>query len=56
MTWATCKKIADFDEEIDINVIKWHLRNSLETEGFGFGFITGGVTFCAMFAHAIYSL
>jgi len=42
------QKIADFDEEIDINVIKWHLRNFLETEGFGFGFITGGVTFCAM--------
>jgi len=42
------QKIADFDEEIDIDVIKWHLRNFLETEGFGFGFITGGVTFCAM--------
>jgi len=42
------QKIADFDEAIDINVIKWHLRNFLETEGFGFGFITGGVTFCAM--------
>ena len=42
------QKIAIFDEEIDINVIKWHLRNFLETEGFGFGFITGGVTFCAM--------
>jgi len=42
------QKIAIFDEEIDINVIKWHLKNFLETEGFGFGFITGGVTFCAM--------
>jgi exodeoxyribonuclease V gamma subunit len=42
------QKIAIFDEEIDINIIKWHLRNFLETEGFGFGFITGGVTFCAM--------
>jgi len=42
------QKIAIFDEEIDINVIKWHLRNFLETEGFGLGFITGGVTFCAM--------
>ena len=42
------QKIAVFDEEIDINVIKWHLRNFLETERFGFVFITGGVTFCAM--------
>jgi len=42
------QKIAIFDEAIDIDVIKWHLKNLLETEGFGFGFITGGVTFCAM--------
>jgi len=48
------QKIAIFDEEVDINVIKWHLRNFLETEGFGFGFITGGVyIFCAIAAHAI---
>jgi len=36
------------DEEIDVNVIRWYLRHYLESEGFGFGFITGGVTFCAM--------
>lgn len=42
------QKIARFDQEIDINVIKWHLKNLLETEGFGYGFITQGVTFCAM--------
>lgn len=39
---------AGFDERIDINVIRWHLAQSLEAESFGFGFITGGVTFCAM--------
>jgi len=39
---------AGFDEEIDINVIKWHLGHALEQKGFGFGFITGGITFCAM--------
>ena len=39
---------ANFDEKIDINVIKWHIRHSLESEGFGFGFLTGGITFCAM--------
>jgi len=37
-----------FDEEIDINVIKCHLRNSFNREDRGFGFIVGGVTFCAM--------
>jgi exodeoxyribonuclease V gamma subunit len=42
------KEIAGFDERIDINVIRWHLAQALEQEGFGFGFITGGVTFCAM--------
>ncbi len=37
-----------FDEEIDIRTIRWHLGHHLEKEGFGFGFITSGVTFCAM--------
>jgi exodeoxyribonuclease V gamma subunit len=37
-----------FDEEIHIKVIKYHMGHSLEREGFGYGFITGGVTFCAM--------
>jgi len=39
---------ADFHEELGVNVIKWHLGHHLEREGFGFGFISGGVTFCAM--------
>ncbi len=42
------QEMAVFDEEVDINVIKWHLGHYLEREGLGFGFITGGVTFCAM--------
>lgn len=37
-----------FDERIDIHVIKHYLTRNSETRGFGFGFITGGVTFCAM--------
>lgn len=37
-----------FDQEIEINVIKWHLGALLKGEGFGFGFITGRTTFCAM--------
>ncbi|MCD6298135.1 MAG: exodeoxyribonuclease V subunit gamma, partial [Deltaproteobacteria bacterium] len=45
---AGIKEITAFDEKIDINVIKWHLGHCLEREGFGSGFISGGVTFCAM--------
>ncbi len=37
-----------FDQKIEINVIKWHLGVHLKEEGFGFGFITGRTTFCAM--------
>jgi exodeoxyribonuclease V gamma subunit len=52
----TLKDLADmsgahrsgFDEPIDITVIKWHLGRRLEEEGFEFGFIAGGITFCAM--------
>jgi exodeoxyribonuclease V gamma subunit len=39
---------AGFSETMDLRAIKWHLTRLLEGEGFGFGFITGGVTFCAM--------
>jgi exodeoxyribonuclease V gamma subunit len=39
---------AIFDKELDINVLRWHLTRCLEKEGFGFGFITSGITFCAM--------
>lgn len=39
---------AGFDEEIDVKIIQWHLARCLETEGFGSGFMAGGVTFCSM--------
>jgi exodeoxyribonuclease V gamma subunit len=45
---AGIKEITAFDEKIEINVIKWHLGHCLEREVFGSGFITGGITFCAM--------
>jgi len=37
-----------FHEKVDREVIKTHLAPQLEQQGLGFGFITGGVTFCAM--------
>ncbi len=33
---------------MDIKAIKWYLEKYLEREGFGLGFMTGGVTFCSM--------
>ncbi len=40
--------ISGFDEQVDLQVIGSFLDQRLKKEGFGFGFITGGVTFCAM--------
>jgi exodeoxyribonuclease V gamma subunit len=37
-----------FDEEIPVGVIRHHLLQYLQKEGFGSGFIAGGITFCAM--------
>ena len=33
---------------VPLGVIKSHLGDCLEKEGFGHGFLTGGLTFCAM--------
>ena len=40
--------LAGFDEKVELDVIQSYLRGCLEAEGFGFGFLTGGLTFCAM--------
>ena len=45
---ATIQEQTDFTEPVDIRVIKWHLDKQIEREGFGFGFLTGGVTCCSM--------
>jgi exodeoxyribonuclease V gamma subunit len=37
-----------YDEEIDGAAVRWYLQQSLEQKGFGFGFMTGRVTFCAL--------
>lgn len=42
------QEVSGFGEAVDIRIIKWHLDKHLEREGFGLGFITGGVTFCSM--------
>ncbi|MCJ7596358.1 MAG: exodeoxyribonuclease V subunit gamma, partial [Desulfobacterales bacterium] len=42
------QELAPFSLEIDIRVIRYHLAQVLARSGFGYGFMTGGVTFCAM--------
>jgi exodeoxyribonuclease V gamma subunit len=37
-----------FDEEISLQVVRSYLERSLDQAGFGLGFLSGGVTFCAM--------
>jgi len=41
-------QVSGFENRLDIEVVKTCLRNSLENNIFGSGFISGGVTFCAM--------
>ena len=41
------EKISGFDDKIELELIRSYLEKSIEQTGFGFGFISGGVTFCA---------
>ena len=40
--------LAELTEPIELKAIRYHLGHHLEREGFGFGFMTGAVTFCAL--------
>jgi exodeoxyribonuclease V gamma subunit len=42
------QEAADFNGTVGVQVIKSVLNANLEMKGFGFGFIAGSVTFCAM--------
>ncbi len=42
------EELSGFDADMDIRIIRSHLKQQLQHNLFGFGFITGGVTFCAM--------
>jgi exodeoxyribonuclease V gamma subunit len=39
---------ADFKDDIEVRVIRYYLKSHLEQIKYGTGFLTGGVTFCAM--------
>jgi exodeoxyribonuclease V gamma subunit len=40
--------ISSYDEALPLAVIRSYLESRLDQAGFGYGFITGGITFCAM--------
>jgi len=40
--------LSGFSASVDIRVVNWNMTHLLEKDGFGGGFIAGGVTFCAM--------
>ncbi|MFH1480647.1 MAG: exodeoxyribonuclease V subunit gamma, partial [Pseudomonadota bacterium] len=42
------QQISSFGEEMDILTMRWYLGHLFQKKGFGFGFLGGGVTFCAM--------
>ncbi|MFP3869988.1 MAG: exodeoxyribonuclease V subunit gamma, partial [Syntrophobacteria bacterium] len=42
------EELSGFHEKVDSTAVKWYLGRHLEREGFGYGFMSGGVTFCAM--------
>ncbi len=41
-------EVSGFEGAVEFELIRWVLGRELEREGFGRGFITGGVTFCSM--------
>ncbi len=45
---AKKQSLAEFDDKIELDVIRSYLGSHLEKENFGSAFISGGVTFCAM--------
>ena len=40
--------LSDFHDKVDFDVIYYYLEQNFKKKGFGSGFITSGVTFCAM--------
>ena len=44
----TARRLTGCDNRVGLGLMKWHIKQSLEQKGFGAGFLTGGVTFCAM--------
>lgn len=48
MSLEEMEAVSGFDEKVELRVIQHFLKPRLQKEGHGFGFLTGGVTFCSM--------
>jgi exodeoxyribonuclease V gamma subunit len=46
--FADKEKYSEFEERVDREVIRSYLNSQLQQKSYGTGFLTGGVTFCAM--------
>ncbi len=46
--FAEMQLASGFDEQVDLRLVRHHLQAELRKEGHGFGFLTGGLTFCSM--------
>lgn len=42
------EELSGFEDKIPVSVIRSHLKQQMRQDAYGLGFITGGVTFCAM--------
>ncbi len=42
------ERVSGFEDAVDISTLRWHFKRHLERKTFGYGFMTGGVTFCSM--------
>lgn len=42
------QEVSGFEAPVQMELIRWYLGKQLQQEGFGRGFMTGGVTFCSM--------
>jgi exodeoxyribonuclease V gamma subunit len=45
---AEMEDVWGIGQDVDFEVVQWYLKRRLETQSLGFGFISGGITFCAM--------
>jgi exodeoxyribonuclease V gamma subunit len=46
--FADLQELAQLSGPVELKAVRYHLGHHLEREGFGFGFMTGAVTFCAL--------
>ena len=47
-TFQTFEGLSGCDEPLEFAVIRHHLRHALRDANYGFGFLSGGITFCSM--------